>query len=88
MGLEVTVTTMSMFLQTVTPEMIRKTTKRILSTSGFSESLSMKNSVTLCGISIEAENTDKAGTVLPVKSREKHNYNRTNSGGKMLQDFL
>ena len=36
----------------------------------------MKNSVILCGISIESKDTEDASPVLPIKSREKQNVIR------------
>lgn len=56
--------------------MVKKATKRTLCTSEFCESPSMKNSVILCGISIESKDTKDASPVLPIKSREKQNVTR------------
>lgn len=37
----------------------------------------MKNSMILCGIAIKSKDREVVGTILPVKSREKHDWNRS-----------
>ena len=70
------VITMRILPQTVIPYTVKKATKRALCTSGFCESPSMKNSVMLCGMSIESKDTEDASTALPIKSRETQNVTR------------